>query len=177
MVKHYLGDHALGVFASVACLAIVGSTVVSAVSVSASPRMARYHAAGNTAAYLRLLGKLVVLVAGLGTAAVLVMTLGGGPILSLLYGAEFARHAELAVYLMSAGAVAYLTLPLGVAVEAMRCFKTHMVVRGISVLTLLALAPGWIQAHGPKGAAMAMLAGSACSELGCAGVLVYHKAR
>ena len=177
MVCHYLGEHALGVFASVTYLAVVGAKVVTAIGQSAAPRLAGYYAAENTAAYRRLLGKLLVLVAGLGAAVVLVIALLGGPFLSLLYGPEFARYADLAVYLMLAGAVTYLTVPLGAALESMRRFKTHMVVRGLSILVLAALLPGLIGAYGLKGAAMAMLAGSTCSVLGCASVLAYKRIR
>lgn len=168
MVDHYLGRRALGLFVSILYLGVVGTRVVSAVGQSAGPRLAKYHAAGDSAAYCRLLGKLLVAVAAGGTGMVLLAAVAGGPILGLLYDADYTAHLELAVYLMLVAAVTYLTIPLGIAVEAMRRFKTHMVIRGTGVVVLLGLLPGLIQSHGLWGAATAMLLSSGISVLGCA---------
>lgn len=173
LIAHYLGKHALGVFVSIFYLAMVGTRVVAAIGQSAGPRLARYHAAGNRPAYCRLLGKLLGLVAGLGAAVVLLVALLGGPILGLLYDADYTPYLDLAVYLMAAAAVMYLTIPLGIAVEAMRRFKTHMLIRTAGLLVLLLLLPRLIQAHDLQGAAVAMLISSACAVLGCAGVILW----
>jgi len=173
MVSHYLGSRALGVFVSIFYLAMVGTKVSTAMGQSAGPRLAKYHAAGNTAAYLRLLGKLLGVVAGLGAAVVLVVALAGGPILGLLYDADFTPHLHLAVLLMLAGAMMYLTVPLGIAIEATRRFKTHMTIRCAGVVVLLLLLPGSIEAYGLEGAAMAMLVSFACSAVGCLGMVFW----
>ena len=177
MVSHHLGNRALGIFVSIFYLAMVGTKVVTAMGQSAGPRLAKYHAAGNTAAYVRLLAKLLGVVVGLGAAAVLVVALAGGPILSLLYDTDFTPHLNLAVFLMLAGATMYLTVPLGIAVEAMRRFKTHMIIRAAGVLVLLVLLPGMIEAHGLQGAAAAMLISFACSAAGCLAVVLWSVRR
>ena len=107
----------------------------------------------------------------------LVVALAGGPILGLLYDADYSQYLDLAVYLMVTAAVLYLTIPLGIAVEAMRRFRTHMVIRGTAIVVLLALLPGLIQAYGLRGAAVAMLISSACSVLGCVGVILWSVQR
>ncbi|NQU23959.1 MAG: oligosaccharide flippase family protein [Candidatus Nealsonbacteria bacterium] len=173
-VGHYLGESALGIFASIVYLAVVGAKVVTAIGQSAAPRMAKHYAAGDMAAYLRLLGKLTAVVGGVGAVAVLVVAVAGRPLLAVIYGSEFGAYAELAVYLTVAGAVGYLGAPLSVALEATRRFKTHMVIRCAAILVLVGLLPWLTVQHGLKGAAVAMLAGSACSTLACAGAVAYY---
>ncbi len=177
LVDLYLGKRALGVFVSILYLGVVGARVVAAVSQSAGPRLAKYYAEANTAAYCRLLAKLLAPVVGLGAAVVLVVWLAGGPILGLLYDADYAPYLDLGVLLMVAAAAMYLTIPLGIAVEAMRRFKTHMVIRAMGIVVLLALLPGFIEAYQLPGAAVAMLISSACSVLGCLGVVLWSLGR
>lgn len=173
MISHYLGNRSLGVFVSIFYLAMAGSRVVTAIGQSAGPRFAKYHVAGNTAAYVRLLVTLAALVAGLGVVVVLMVGLFGGAIFHLLYDADFTRYGNLPVWLTLAGAVMYLTIPLGIAVEAKRRFKTHMVIRGAGVLVLVGLLPGLLARYGLEGAAVAMGISFTCSMLGCLGVILW----
>ncbi len=173
LIDYHLGPHALGVFASVLSLGLVGLKVVNAMGQSAGPRLATYYAAGKTTAYLRLLGKLVAIVGALGIAAVLAVAALGEPILELLYHEDYSPYWRLAVYLMIAAALLYLTIPLGRAVEAMRRFKTHMLIRAMGILVMLGVMPGMIRAYGLEGAAGAMILSVACSVLGCAGVVLW----
>ncbi len=173
LIGHHLGDHALGVFATVLSLGLVGLKVVNAMGQSAGPRLATYYAAGKTTAYLRLLGKLVALAGALGIAAVLAVAALGEPILELLYHEDYSPYRRLAVYLMIAAALLYLTIPLGRAVEAMRRFKTHMFIRAMGILVMLGAMPGMMRAYGLEGAAGAMILSVACSVLGCAGVVLW----
>ncbi|HUT09360.1 MAG TPA: hypothetical protein VMY42_02600 [Thermoguttaceae bacterium] len=172
VVGHLLGLTTLGVFVMVLYLALVGAKLVAAVSQSAGPRLARHYAAGNSTAYCRLLGKLLALTAAMGVAVVLGVAVFGGPILGLLYGAEFRQYAGLAVYLMAAGTMMYLTTPLAQAVDAMRRFKTHLVMRVLGIVTLLVLLPGLIAAYGLEGAAAAMFIGYLVTILGLAGAIL-----
>ncbi|OHB70249.1 MAG: hypothetical protein A2V70_19745 [Planctomycetes bacterium RBG_13_63_9] len=173
MVSHYLGNAALGVFVSIAYLGMVGARVVGAIAQSAGPRLSKHYAAGRTDAYLGLLGRMLTLVLGLGGLVVLVVAVLGVPILGWLCNADFTPYWDLAILMMVAAAVMFLTIPLGMAVEAMRRFKTYMVIRGVGIAVLLALLPGLIEAYGLRGAAAATLAASASSVLGCAGVVVW----
>jgi len=173
MVSGYLGNEALGTMVSIFYLAMIGSRVVTAIGQAAGPRMAKYFAAGNRRAYLWLLAKVSTLVVLLGAAMVAAVALVGVPLLSWLYGTDFRPHAELAIYLTSAGAVMYLTVPLGMAVEAMRRFKSHMVARGAGVLAMSLLLPGLLTSHGLLGVAWAMAVGFAVPTIVCAGVVLW----
>ena len=157
LISFHLGEHALGIFASIAYLATVETMVVTAMGQSAAARLAKYYAAGNAAAFCRLLVKLLGLVTCLGAALVLLVAFLGRPVLGLLYGAEVAEYADLAVYVLLAVAIGLLANPFSKAINAMRRFKTHLVIRAANVLLLLVLLPGLIGAYGLKGAAAAML--------------------
>jgi len=172
VVGHLLGLHTLGIFVMVLYLALVGAKLVAAMSQSAGPRLAKHYAAGDRAAYCRLLGKLLGITVALGVGVVLVVAVLGGSILALLYGAEFSQYAELAVYLMAAGTMMYLTAPLAQAVDAMRRFKTHLAVRVVGIVTLLILLPVMIETYGLHGAAAAMFIGYLVTILGLAGVIL-----
>ncbi len=172
LVGSFFGEHALGVFVSIVYVGMVGARVVVSMGQSAGPRLAKYHACGDAPAYYRLLAKVLGLVLGLGVAVVAAVAAAGGPILGWLYAADYTPYLNLAVWLMAATAVAYLTVPLGIAVEAMRRFKTHMVIRGVGVGLLLMLIPGFAEAYGMTGVAAAMLVASTCSATGCAVVIL-----
>ena len=169
MIDYHLGKPALGVFASIIYLMMVGTMVVNGLGQSASPRLAKHYARGDRPAFCRLLGKLLGVALCLGGGGAMLMVLFGGRVLQLLYGAEFTRYADLAVYLMIAAAIMYLNGPLSKAVEAMRHFKMNMVVRTTSGLVLLVLLPGLLGTHGLKGVAGAIAISAAVSLLMYAG--------
>ena len=171
MIDHYVGSYDLGVFASIAYLGFAGTMVVTAVGQSASPRLAKYHASGDTAAYCRLVWQLLGINAFIGIGIILLMALAGGPILGLLYGSDFVQYADLTVFLLLPVAVMYLASPLARAVDAMRRFKIHMLIQCMSVAVLLLFLPGLIQSHGLKGAALAMLINAVLSLLAYGGTV------
>lgn len=106
-VERYLGEHELGIFAAMSYIIVAGTTVVGALGQSASPRLARYYATGNRAAFRSLLLKLIGIGALLGGAGVLVALLAGCEVLTLLYGAEYARQ-DVFVGVMVAGGLWYV---------------------------------------------------------------------
>jgi O-antigen/teichoic acid export membrane protein len=156
-VQGMLGDAALGIFGSIGYLVMVGTMVVGAMGQSTIPRLSQYYAAGRRAAFCRLLGKLLVLVVCLGAAGVAVMALAGGPLLRFFYDQRIADDQVVAVYLMVHAAITYLNAPLGRAVDAMRKFRVHMMVRISGILLSLLLLPSFIRAGGLQGAAAAMI--------------------
>lgn len=155
-VEHYLGTATLGVFASITYISAAAGTLITAIGQSASPRLAKHYAAGNTAAFCALVGQLLAMVAATGLGLAGLMAVAGGPILRLLYGAELAGHAPVAVALILAAALGNLSGPLGRALDAMRQFWGHMAVRVAGILMLVGLLPGLVQGYGLKGVAVAM---------------------
>jgi O-antigen/teichoic acid export membrane protein len=65
-IERYLGQRELGIFAAMAYLQVVGTTVIAALGQSASPRLAREVTSEKQLGFRRLLLKLVGIASGLG---------------------------------------------------------------------------------------------------------------
>ena len=163
MVEYFLGLAPLGVFHAVGSIVTAGFLLVTSMGISASPRLAKRFAEGNTAAFYRLLFKLLGLVGCLGTGGVIVMWLFASPLLEFIYGdPDITRAADLAVWMMVFAAVMYLNGPLGRALDATRQFRIHLAIRTTGILLALTLLPVLISWHGLTGAAVAMIASATC---------------
>lgn len=171
-VERYLGERTLGIFAAIAYLQVAGITVVGALGQSASPRLAKYYAAGDGLSFRRLLLKLAGIGALLGGAAILVALVAGQELLTLLYGPEYAQR-DLFVWLMVAAGIAYVASFLGYGMTAARYFQIQLplfaLVTGITALACLWLIP----ANGLHGAAMALVISSAVQAGGSSVVVAY----
>jgi O-antigen/teichoic acid export membrane protein len=174
-VERYLGERALGIFVAVAYLQVAGTTVVGALGQSASPRLAKYYAAGDGLSFRRLLLKLAGIGALLGGAAILVALVAGRELLTLLYGPEYA-HRDLFVWLAVAAGIAYVASFVGYAMTAARHFRIQLPLFAL-VASTTALACLWlVPTHGLLGAAIALVIGSAI-QAGGSSVVVAHALR
>ncbi len=158
-VEEQLGTSALGIFAAIAYLNVAGGTVVTALGQSVSPRLAKYCAAGEIAAFRHLLLQMVGIGLLLGAGGVAVAWLAGRPLLTLIY-AEAYVAADLFVWIMLAAAVAYVASFLGYGITAARYFRIQIPLFAVVALAT-ALACWWlVPGRGLVGAAMALLIGA-----------------
>lgn len=173
VLERYEGEHGLGIFAAMSYLMVAGTTVVSALGQSASPRLAKYYAGGNLAAFRNLLLKLVGIGLFLGLSAVLVVAVAGKPILTLLYRPEYAEQSDVFIWVTMAAAAGYVASFLGFGMTAARYFKVQAplfaVVTGATALLSLWLVPE----YGLQGAAYALLL-SAVVQVGGGLAVVTH---
>ncbi len=160
VVRSMLGEGALAVYASVGYLVMMGLMVVMAIGHSASPRLAKYHAAGQRAAFCRLLAKLTAVTTTMGLAGMLIVFFFGDRLLRLI-DAQMVGHQDLALCLMVFASLMYFNGPLGRALDATRRFKTHMLLRTTGIVVSLVLVPLLVEAYGLFGAAEAMTASAA----------------
>jgi O-antigen/teichoic acid export membrane protein len=172
-IERYLGERELGIFAAMSYLMVVGSMIVSALAESASPRLAKYYAAGNSTAFRTLLLKLVGVGLMLGTGGVFVAVVAGKPILTLLYKPEYAERADLFAWLMVAAGMLYIASFLGYGMTAARYFQVQMplfvLVTGSSAIACFWLIP----TQGVRGAAIALIVGAIVQAVFSLGVIVY----
>jgi O-antigen/teichoic acid export membrane protein len=172
-IERYLGERELGIFAAMSYLMVVGSMVVSALAESASPRLAKYYAGGNSTAFRTLLLKLVGVGLMLGTAGVFVAIVAGKPILTLLYKPEYAERADLFAWLMVAAGMGYVSSFLGYGMTAARYFQVQMplfvLVTGSSAIACFWLIP----TQGVRGAAIALIIGAIVQAVFSSVVIVY----
>lgn len=155
-VEAHLGEAALGYFSAMAYVVVAGGTVMTALGQSAAPRLSRYYL-DNRPAFKLLLAKMCLLAAALGAAAVLAAAVAGGPILTLLYRADYAAHADIFLWLMIASAIGFVTTAMGSAFTATRKFEAY--VKPFTVVTILGTVAAalLIPQFGLYGAAMAVL--------------------
>ncbi|MCP6758886.1 MAG: oligosaccharide flippase family protein [Fischerella sp. CENA71] len=155
-IEQSLGERELGIFAALAYLMVVGGIVVNALGESASPRLAKYYAVGDSMAFCQLLFQLVGIAAIVGVTGVLIAIVAGGQILTLLYRPEYAEQINLFVWLMVAAGIRYISSFLGYGMTAARYFRIQIplfiVVTSISAITCFWLVPK----QGLLGAAIAL---------------------
>lgn len=172
-IEQSQGVYHLGVFAALAYLIVAGSTVVGALGQSASPRLAKYYAAGNGSAFRDLLLKLTCIGVLMGIAGTLLARVAGQEILTLLYQPEYAAHSDVFVLLMISAGLGFVASFLGYGMTAARYFRVQLpfflVVTGTT-----ALACAWmIPSRGLYGAAIALIISSVVQFIGSGAILVY----
>jgi O-antigen/teichoic acid export membrane protein len=154
-IQNYLGDKLLGIFGALSYLIIAGNIVVNALCESASSRLAKYYAAAERRKFGMLLVKLMTICGGFGLGGMLLASIGGKQVVTLLYRPEYAQYQEVFIWLMVAAGIGYVSSAVGYAVTAARYFRVQiplfMVVTATSALGCLWLVP----LLGLKGAALA----------------------
>ena len=172
-IEGYLGERELGIFAALAYLMVAGNTLVLALGQAASPRLAKYYAAGNDRAFRMLLLKLAGIGGLLGAAGVLVTLVAGREILTLLYRPEYAERHDVFVMLMVAAGIDYVATFLHYGMTAARYFRVQVPLfaffTGTVTLVCLWLIPG----DGLRGAAMALIIATVVRAIGSLAVVVH----
>lgn len=154
-VEHHLGEAALGYFAAMAYIVVAGNTVTAALGQSAAPRLARYYISDHRA-FVRLLLKMVLLAATLGAGGVVVALVAGRPLLTLIYRADYAQHAQVFTWIMVAGAVTYVGSMLGYGITATRRFSRFVLPYSLSTVVTTVAALLLIPVWGLQGAALVL---------------------
>lgn len=171
-IERYLGERELGIFAAIAYLQVAGITVVGALGQSASPRLAKYYAAGNGPAFRTLLLKLAGIGVLLGGVGVLVALMAGRELLPLLYRPEYAEY-ELLVWLMVAAGISYVASFLGYGMTAARYFRVQMPLFAVVTATTILAGLWLIPADGLRGAAIALMIAAVVQAGGSLAVIVH----
>jgi O-antigen/teichoic acid export membrane protein len=155
-IEGHMGAYHLGIFAAVAAFQKVAPTVVQAMGRSAAPRLARYYAAKNAAAFRKLTLKLIGIGALMGVAGVLVTLFAGRQILTLFYGPEYALPWLFTLVMIAAG-IDYITTMLLFAITSARYFKVQLPLHILTTITIGLACFFLIPSAGLQGAAMALI--------------------
>jgi O-antigen/teichoic acid export membrane protein len=158
-LEAYVPRAQLGVFGSLSYVLFTGGVVAGALATAAAPRLARYAAAGEWTAFRRQLLQLMGIGATLGVAGILGSLFLGEPVLRIVYSAEFARHADVLVWLSVTSALTWTYVFLGTALDAMRTYGIQPLIHVVSSLVITAGAALLVPTHGMRGASWAMLMG------------------
>lgn len=172
--KYYIaaimGEEALAIYTTIAYSITLGLMVVAALGNAAAPRMAKYHAAGETRAFIRLLTQLVAIVGGMGICGVILVATVA-PRMAAFLGHNDSELPHLAVALSLFATMLYVTAPLGRALSAMRKFWWQAATIAFGLGIAASLLPWAVRVRGMAGAAEAMAVSMTVTALVTAGLV------
>lgn len=151
------GERELGIFAAMAYLMVFGTTVISALGQSASPRLAKHFAANDLSGFRILLLKLISLGIFCGIAGIIIVYFFGKDLLTLLYSSEYAIYSDVLILIMVASSLSYISSFLGVAMTSARHFKIQLPITLLSFVVIIVTSFTLIPDIGLKGAAIGMI--------------------
>jgi O-antigen/teichoic acid export membrane protein len=169
-----LGPYALGVFAALTYLSVAASTVVNALGLAATPRLARYFALGDHDMFRRTLLQMGAGAAALGLGGLAVLAIAGRPVLALVYGKPYADHLNVALWVIAAGGISCLASVIGYGMTAARCFRPQLPLFAAVAAITAAAAFLLVPRYGLMGAAAAQLISAVAQMLGSACILAFH---
>jgi O-antigen/teichoic acid export membrane protein len=155
-LQHFYGEQTVGMYAAMASLAAGGSMLICAFGESASPRLAKYYAAGQVADFQSLLLNLVGISAALGGVAVATVYWWGSEIMRVLYRPDYAVHHEVFMWIIAAAGLGYIGSSFGYALTAARYMKVQVPLFFVTTAITTIACTSWIPVHGMKGSAQAM---------------------
>ncbi len=153
LVGRFLGEQDLGIFVAMAYVIVGGNMLVMALSLSASPRLAKHYAAGDLPAFRRLLCQGLAGVGGVGLAGLGLVSLGGREFLTWCYRPEYAVKAEVFPWLMLGAIPTYLATFLRHGLTAARSLNVQVLSYTGHDLLLLATGLVLVPKYGMAGAA------------------------
>lgn len=159
------GPEAVGTYAAAARLSEVWYFVPAAIAGSVFPAMVRAHA-GDRRTFDRWMGRLYDLMVGLALPISVVVAIGSGLIVSVLYGPAYAPSATILTIHVWAGPFVFLGAALSRWLIAEDRLRFSLVRHGAGAAVNIGLNLILIPRYGGTGAAMATLASYAVASLG-----------
>lgn len=151
-----LGVAPLGIFGTLASLMMAGTTISRALNQASCPRLAKHYGGGNARGFQKLFGKLLSFHVAAGVAGTVLVWFAGRPLLSLLFRPEYAEHADVLVYVMTAAGITYVAGLLDTAMIAVRCIRPLFPLMVLTIVTASAACYTLIPQYGLVGAGMAL---------------------
>lgn len=162
LVAHRLDVAELGYFAALASLLVPGTLAASAVSQAALPRLGQLHRGGSPG-HTRLVLLLTAAMVGMGGLGLLVATFAERPLLTLLYGAEYAGRTAVLQWLVVAATFSFVGTVLDAALTSTARFRAQAVASLVGA-AVLGLVGWWLAGEtGLVGIAQAVTIGSAAA--------------
>lgn len=160
LLRAFVGDHAVGIYASLAQLPLAASILVRALGDSSSPLLARLYRERAKGSMVYLLVKLLLGVTALFAAGYGVAVLVGPQILQVIYTPEHAGYLYLLFLLIAGEWISQLSSVLGYAATAVRALLQQPAVILLSTTTIVLFGTALTPEAGLEGAAIAVLAGN-----------------
>jgi O-antigen/teichoic acid export membrane protein len=154
-LEKHVGSVDLGIFAALSSAVAAGYVAISALGQAAAPRLARLYLERNTVGFTRLVIRMVAFGAAVGMAGLLAAAVVGRPVVTVLFGAAYALHNEVLLWLLAGATVAYASSFLGFALTAARKFRVQLPLFLSTTLVCTAASAFLVPRHGLVGAAWA----------------------
>jgi len=151
------GKDDVGYFAAMSSLLVAGTMIIAALSQAISPRLAKYYSQ-NISAYKKLLAKLVGIGILLGVLGIIISSLFGKIILTLMFKADYAEHSGIFVWITIAGAILFVFSFVNCGLNAARKFKIQMPIYGLSACICIGASLLLIPRYGMIGAVWSIIA-------------------
>lgn len=165
-LQHYRGLADQGIYASLSYLVVVINLIVVALSVSVTTRLAHLFAEGDHRHFVLLLTKLSAL-GGLTAAAGVPLTfLVGRPLLTFLYGREYADHVGLLSLFVVIAGIGTIGSFVFCGLTAARSFRAQVPIFLVAVLVGVAGAAVLVPRFGLTGACVGLLLSTMVVALG-----------
>lgn len=159
IVEKYLGEAALGYFASITYLLVAGNMFVQAVGQAAAPRLAKLYYEGKIQKFKKIISYLLLIGASIGIIGIFISTVLGEFILTLLYDSSYAEYNQLLILVMITGIFSFSRSFLGHALTAMRYFKIQPYINLLGLIIILISSLVLIPVYKLNGAAYTLIIG------------------
>lgn len=147
----------LGVFAAVSHLLLVGALAVNSVGAAITPRLSRYFAQNNMAAYFKEIAIGIGAAVFVATGFIVVAYIAGDWLITLIYGKAIAGQGELIFAMSLASLPVYVGSIMGFFPPALQAYRFHLTVNIITVIGTTTAAFVFIPAMGAMGAVYAVM--------------------
>lgn len=157
-VEGYLGERELGIYSAVSSMIIAATMVINAVHCAVLPRLAKYVVNQQWGQAWRAVLMLSLFGAVLGGIGTLIVWIGGGWLLGIAFGSEYATQNSLLVVLMLGATIRYATLPLSTGFRAAQRFWLVAILQTVSLVASMPILMMLVQNYRGMGAAYASVA-------------------
>lgn len=161
-----IGERELGIYAALAYTHVIGARFLLSVCNSCEPRLAKNFAEGNIHAFKHTSRRLLLVACLVGGGGVLASSVAGKPILTLLYGSEYAIYTNEFIILMISSAISYMAMAFRQSVTSARSFNVQVLPTGASALGIAVAAAVLVPLYGICGAAVATGVGALVELVG-----------
>jgi O-antigen/teichoic acid export membrane protein len=165
-ISKYAGNDQLGIFAAMAYIMTAEMVLVNTLAQAAVPRLGEYYASGNLRQFLRLMSRLIGFGIAVGGLGVLIASVKGQEILTVLYQPQYAVESVVLVILMFAALTANIASFLNFGMVAVRALDVQVPLFIGVTFTAAVSSIYLIPAHGLAGAAIALIGTYLVQSLG-----------
>ena len=126
VIERDLGRYELGIYAALASILVIGTTLMGSLVQAVLPRLTSAFVAADRSAFTRLIVTLLTVAVALGAAGVVAVAVVGEPVVAVLFTDEYARDSALLVWLSVALALGLVVYILDVGMSAARRFQIQV---------------------------------------------------